>query len=240
MNYVAAILAGIVAAAAGWFLTGAAAAWIAGLAGMSDFEGARGMFAFLAVGPLGGLVAMVAAAWFVLRLGAGGTSLGHRLARLVAVLAGIAGVVALAVAVRFCSLDTYTDELPPQLEFDLRVPAAAVAEPSAIRVELHTDRNVGDAIFTGGWIDDPGGGRVLSGTVLLAFRTSSRLLAVTLPGEPSRLFRLRLGRDPASTSVPTPWQRADHIDDPGGASPRPAPAGDPVELRYRVRRAGDD
>jgi hypothetical protein len=37
--------AGLVAAIAGWFVTGLVTPWIAGLAGMSDFEGARAMFA---------------------------------------------------------------------------------------------------------------------------------------------------------------------------------------------------
>jgi hypothetical protein len=67
MFYVLAIVAGIVGAVVGWFITSVVALWLAGLCGMSDFEGGRAMFAFFAVGPPGGLIAMVASAWLVQR-----------------------------------------------------------------------------------------------------------------------------------------------------------------------------
>src|SRR4029453_8305263 len=90
MLYLWALLAGIAGAVAGWFVTGALAAWIAGLYGMSDFEGGRGMFAFLFVGPIGGLLAMILAIWAVLRIGKGRARLGPTLGRIGLVLAGIA------------------------------------------------------------------------------------------------------------------------------------------------------
>ena len=71
MIYVLAVIAGIVGAAVGWFITGAVTAWVAGLCGMSDFEGARSTFAFLNIAPIGGLLFMIAAAWLVLRRGTG-------------------------------------------------------------------------------------------------------------------------------------------------------------------------
>ena len=71
MIYLLAFLAGIVAAVVGWFVTGAVAVVVAGWYGMSDFEGGRGMFAFLGVGPIGGLICMLAAIRIVLRVGQG-------------------------------------------------------------------------------------------------------------------------------------------------------------------------
>src|SRR5262249_61875694 len=76
MRYLGAVVAGMVGAAAGWFVTAALAAWIASLAGMSDFEGERAMFAGLFVGPIGGLVCMILAVWGTLRIGKGRASLG--------------------------------------------------------------------------------------------------------------------------------------------------------------------
>jgi len=55
-----------------------------------------------------------------------------------------------------------------------------------------------------------------------------------------RLFRLPLSRDPASTAALGSWARPDHVDDPGPAQPVAAPPDDPVELRYRIRRAGEE
>jgi hypothetical protein len=150
-------------------------------------------------------------------------------------------VVAAGIAVRFYTIDVYTDTLPPNLEFEIRVPAkAAVPDRAQLRVELHTDRNVGDGQVFDDWSPADGGYRVIKGAVPLAFKTSSRLLVVRFPDQPTRLFRLPLSRDPSSTPDLGSWNRADHVDVAGEGAPRKAPADDPVEIRYRVRRAGED
>jgi hypothetical protein len=241
MIYLLAILAGIVGAAVGWFVTAAVTAWIAGMYGMSDFEGARGMFAAFAVGPIGGLVCMILSSWLVLRIGKGRTSLGAAIGRITLVLAGIAAVVGAAIGVRLLTIDTYTNELPPTLEFELRVPKAiAPADRSALQIELHTDRNVDDSYLSDPWRRDDGDHTLIAGGVPLSFKTSARLLVVSMPGEPVRLFRLPLSRNPGSTAELGEWRHADHIDRGGNEQPVSAPPGDPVELRYRVRRAGED
>lgn len=237
MTYLWALLAGMAGAVAGWFATAVVALWIAGLCGMSDFEGGRGMFAFFGVGPLGGLVGMIGAAWLVLRGGFGPLPIGRVLPRLAAVLAGIAALVAGGVWLRLATLDTYTDSLPPRLEFELRVPAALAGDaPAGVEVELDTDKNVMPALLDDAWRDD-GAMRVVAGSVSLDFKTTSRLLVVSLPDQPRRLFRLRLARDPDSTPALGNWRPPDFTDASSDAQPRPAPADDPIALRVRVRRA---
>src|SRR5262249_31116297 len=141
MRYLGAVVAGMVGAAAGWFVTGALAAWIAGLYGISDFEGERGMFAFLFVGPIGGPVCLILAVWAVLRIGKGRAPLGATLGRVVLVVASIAAIVGAGIGLRLLTLDTYSNEAPPTLEFELRVPASMrLPDREAVRVELHTDR----------------------------------------------------------------------------------------------------
>ena len=236
MAYALAIIAAMIAAVVGWFVTGAVTAWIAGLFGMSDFEGGRGMFAFLGVGPIGGLICMIATAWLVLRAGHGPMRLAPALGRMVAVLAAIALIVAAGIWLRLATIDTYTNTLPPELEFEIRVPASlAVSDPSALRVELHTDKNVGESYLADSWSPADDEHRVIAGGVPLAFKTSSRLLVVKVPGQPTRLFKLPLSRDPAATPTFGAWRRPDHIHADGDESVRPAPSDDPVELRYRVR-----
>lgn len=240
MIYLAAIIAGIVAAVVGWFVTGAIAVWIAGVYGMSDFEGGRGMFAFLFVGPLGGLATMAATVWLVLRLGKGSAAMLPSMGRTAAVLVAIALLVAVGIVIRLYSINTYSNEATPMLEFDLRVPAAMPApERAKMNVELHTDRNVGSGQLFSEW-SLSGDHRIIHGGVDLAFKTTSRILVVEIPGQPTRLFRLSLSRNPASTPTLSDWRRADHIDVRGEEQPRPAPADDPMEVRYRVRRAGDE
>lgn len=241
MLYVLAVLAGIVGAVAGWLVTGAVTAWIAGLYGISDFEGGRAMVAFLGVGPIGGLISMVVSAWLVLRVGKGRVSRGRTLARLGLVLGGIAALVGTGIWVRLYTLDTYTNTLPPTLEFEIRVPAAMpVPDPSALRIELHTDKNVGESQLADRWLSAADDHKVIAGSVPLAFKTSSRLLVVFLPDQPTRLFRLPLSRDPQSTRTLGPWRRPEHIDVRGEDQPRAAPADDPIEMCYRIRRAGED
>lgn len=237
MLYVLAVIAAIVAAVVGWFVAAAVGAWVAGLFGMSDFEGGRGMFAAFVVGPVGGLTAMVVAPWLVFRFGAGRAALAPTLLRVGVVLAAIVMLVVAAILIRLATIDTYSDTLPPTLEFEIRIPVAMQPTNSALpRVELHTDKNVGEGPLAGGWVSD-GGHAVIAGSVPLAFKTRSRLLVVSLPEQPTRLFRLSLSRDPASTPTLSEWRHADHLDRAGEAQPLPAPPGDPVEMRCRVQRA---
>jgi hypothetical protein len=238
--YLWAILAGVAGAVAGWFVTGVVAAWVAGLLGMSDFEGARGMFAFLFIGPIGGLVTMLLAIWAALRVARGRAPFAPTLARVGLVLAAIAAIAGAGIGLRLATIDTYGDEAPPTLEFEIRVPAAMTpADRSGVRVELHTDRSVGDGYFADPWLRPDGDREVIAGGIPLAFKTVSRLLVVSLPGQPTRLFRLRLSRDPPSTSVLSDWQSPDFVDAPGASQPTAAPPDDPVALRVRVRRAGE-
>ena len=241
MTWILAVLAGIAGAVVGWFVTGALTAWIAGWFGMSDFEGGRGMFAFLGVGPIGGLLAMVLSIWGVLRSRKGKAPLGRSAARIGVVFAGIAALVAAVIWLRLATMDTYTNESPPMLEFEIRVPAAiALPDRSAVEVELHTDKNVGPSWFADPWLRAGGDHQIIAGGVPLDFKTSSRLLVLSLPQQPTRLFRLALSRDPASTAELGAWTRPDHVHDPAQPQPVAAPPDDPVELRYRVRRAGEE
>ena len=241
MIYVLAVIAGVVGAVGGWAVTAAVAVWVAGLFGMSDFEGGRGMVAAFVVGPVGGLIGMILLAWLVLRRAKGPMPFGATLARLTGVLAAIAALVAVGIALRMYSLDTYTNVSAPQLEFEIRIPAALPApDPSTLRVEVDTDKNVGDAQLAAHWVPAEGDHQVISGSVPLAFKTASRLLVVKVPGQPTRLFMLSLSRDPRSTATLGNWDRPNHIYVEGEEQPRAAPADDPVEMRYRVRRAGED
>jgi len=151
----------------------------------------------------------------------------------------IAILVGAAILIRLATLDTY-NTAPPQLAFEIRVPTAMSAlDPGALRVELHTDKNLGSGQMQRSWQRAQDGYQVVAGSVPLVFKTTSRLLVVFVPDQPTRLFRLSLSRDPPSSPSFGPWQRADHVDAQDGGQPHAAPADDPIELRYRVERADD-
>lgn len=63
MRYVVAFLAGVIGLALGWIVAAFAFLFIGGLVGVSDFEGQRAMLAFFAVGPVGGLIGLIAGVW---------------------------------------------------------------------------------------------------------------------------------------------------------------------------------
>ncbi len=67
MKFVIAILAGLFGLAIGWIVAAFGFLIIGGIVGVSDFEGQRAMLAFFAVGPIGGLIGLVAGIWVAIK-----------------------------------------------------------------------------------------------------------------------------------------------------------------------------
>ena len=67
MKYVIAALAGVFGLALGWIVAAFGFLIIGGMVGVSDFEGQRAMLAFFAVGPVGGVVGLIAGIWAALK-----------------------------------------------------------------------------------------------------------------------------------------------------------------------------
>jgi len=80
----------------------------------------------------------------------------------------------------------------------------------------------------------PGGDRLV--TYLLAV-VGGLAAVLRLPGEPDRLFVLKLADNPGAQAEFGPWQRVDHIDDRPQQAARKGGEGDDYEIRYRVERA---
>jgi hypothetical protein len=153
---------------------------------------------------------------------------------------GIAATVALAL-VAFVAYDmrhaafTYLGLNPakPAVEFEIRMPKADLSAISNVQIELHTDRNqqlaqVEDAI------DTPGSQSVLRGVVTLDYRTTDRVVVVSLPGCPQCEFRLRLAADPSRSEQFGPWHLADRVALPDASEPADASVHDAFAIRYRV------
>src|SRR5262245_48163726 len=143
MTYVLALLAGIVGAAAGWVAAAAATLLVGGMMGVSDFEGGRAMLAVWGIGPIGGVVGLIAGVALVLRR-RGGLSAGGIAWRLPLVIAAIAALAAGGLWSLYEARPVLTANGPaPRLAFEVRLPAgvAAPARAGDVRVELHTERN---------------------------------------------------------------------------------------------------
>jgi hypothetical protein len=118
----------------------------------------------------------------------------------------------------------------PAVEFEIRLPDAVAAKVdiSATQIELHTDRNQALANLHAGPSFTSTGVGILRGSVPLKFRTSQRVVILTLPGQSPLAFKLRLAPTPGQSTDFGPW----HLADGGATGPRAA--GDVYAIRYRV------
>jgi len=122
----------------------------------------------------------------------------------------------------------------PAVEFEIRLPKAAVSAVADTQVELHTDRNqtlarVQDAFGAG--ID---GSSVLKGSVPLDYRTTDRVVVLNLPGQPQYQFKLRLPASPSPSERFGPWHLADRVASPDSAAETRSGENDAIAIRYRV------
>jgi hypothetical protein len=121
----------------------------------------------------------------------------------------------------------------PAIEFEIRLPKAALTTVADTQIELHTDRNQKLAKVLGATASDDAGRSVLRGSVTLDYRTTERVVVLNLPGQSPREFKLRLAASPTHSDQFGPWHLADRIASPGDETGRSEP-NDSFAIRYRV------
>jgi hypothetical protein len=243
MTILRAVIGGIIGLLVGYFAAAFLSGIVMGWLGVSDFEGGRGMAAVFGFGPLGGLLGLAVGIWLGVRRG-GTQPVGKTLGR-----AGIALLAIVALAAGGLALYYYSiphrleyDEAGASLEFELRAPAGFVLpdDPNKIEVTLDTDLNQQPATWTDPTLRQDGDRQILSGTVELYYRTSSRLLVFRFPDGQDRIFRLGLAAKPDPADGWSDWRPVDFVGQPGQAETvEPGPE-DALELRHRVRVWGSE
>ncbi|MES1155221.1 MAG: hypothetical protein ABUL48_02210, partial [Pseudorhodoplanes sp.] len=89
--------------------------------------------------------------------------------------------------------------------------------------------------FNDTWMRRDGERIVLRGFVPLYTRTSSRMLVVTLPGQPKLLFQIGLSATPKISDDYGAWQRVSFLDDmKPDSQPRKPNAAENFEIRLKV------
>jgi hypothetical protein len=121
----------------------------------------------------------------------------------------------------------------PAIEFEIRLPKAAVFAMTDSQVELHTDRNQTLAELQGTVAADDGSS-VLKGSVRLDYRTRDRFVVLNLPGQALCEFRLRLAANPSRSDQFGPWHLADRVASPQGREATRSQQNDAFAIRYRV------
>jgi hypothetical protein len=123
----------------------------------------------------------------------------------------------------------------PAIEFEIRLPRAALSAISDTQIELRTDRNQTLAKLQDA-LDLTDGRSVLRGSVALKYRTTNRVVVLNLPGQPQREFRLRLAASPSHSDQFSPWHLADRVNASIDVSNGATISGpnDNFAIRYRV------
>lgn len=122
----------------------------------------------------------------------------------------------------------------PAVEFEIRLPKAAVSAVTDTQVELHTDRNQTLGQVQGALASDGDGLSVIRGSVPLDYRTTDRIVILNLPGRASCEFRLRLPADPSPSEQFGPWHLADRVASPTTGEETRSQQHDAFAIRYRV------
>lgn len=121
----------------------------------------------------------------------------------------------------------------PAVEFEIRLPKAALTAISDTQVELLTDRNQKLAKVQDALAATSDGRSVLKGTVTLDYRTTERMVVLNLPGSAQTQFRLRLPASPTHSAKFGPWHLADGITSAKGEVATPE-THNAFAIRYRV------
>ena len=121
----------------------------------------------------------------------------------------------------------------PAVEFEIRLPKAALTAIADTQVELLTDRNQKLAKVQDALAATSDGRSVLKGTVTLDYRTTDRVVVLNLPGQAQTQFKLRLPASPSHSDQFSQWHLADGITPAKGdiVSPETHNA---FAIRYRV------
>jgi len=219
------IAAGIIGAVVGFIAT-------MGLLELADFGNradpiATALFALFVIAPIGAMIGLVLATRLATRKDDNSGSLARNSLKSLGVLALLC--VAAAVTYGVYAYATATPWLNPNasnplLLFEVRFPVnvAVPASAQGITIELQTDLNTMPGELTPAAFYRDGDQPVIAGEVELAFRTSHRQLAVTIQGQPSRIYPIDLtARAPHTPEFGT-WRRLT----------------DGSEIRYRAQWPG--
>ncbi|WP_441235347.1 hypothetical protein [Bradyrhizobium sp. 930_D9_N1_4] len=190
-----------------------------------------GLLALFVYCPIGAIAGVVFASWLVTRSGKDASNGNGNVTRNslkslgVVVLLCVTGI-GIYIALAYATATPWLNRngATPLLVFEVRFPAGVAVPTSAqsITIELQTDLNTMPGEVTPAAFYRDGDQPVIAGEVELAFRTSHRQLAVTIQGQPSRIYPIDLSARAPHTPEFGTWRRL----------------GDGSEIRYRAKWFG--
>jgi hypothetical protein len=211
MAFLIAIVAGLIGAAAGWAAGNALESVTADVRAMlPDIDLLRRAVDVINPQVIGIGAGLLIPAWLTFRLYGGHRTVPALAWRSLVVVAAVVGFGAATLRVGAVVFDQFgMNAGAPQVAFEIRLPPGAKppANPADLQIEFQTDKN--QMIVSAPDVLREGERMVLRGSVPILFRTKERIIVLSLPGEPVRMFKLRLSEAPARHGNFGPWQEAE-------------------------------
>ncbi|QFI77073.1 hypothetical protein [Bradyrhizobium betae] len=234
MRIILGLLSALLGALAGW---SALAALVMALAG-PDRDGGIAMGAVFDIGPIGGVVGLVAGIWLFVRIGLvrnaasppveasdaaprAPTQLSLPFAVTLLLIASILGWWGWYEFIR----SPYLSHGFMTLELEFRLPAGATLPDNKddVRIEVEEARGYAIASPAVNWRAHDGDRPAIIATAALMYKTRHRVAHLTLPGMPARSWPIDLPSDPDPTPGYSPWRIASDPSQPE------------IELHFRLR-----
>jgi hypothetical protein len=232
MRFILGFLSGLLGALAGW---AGLAALVVALAG-PDRDGGIAMGAFFDIGPIGGVVGLIAGIWLFVRFGLvrapqfPAESAGAAPRRATRLSFPFAATVVLMVAVlgywgwyEFIR-SPYLSHGFMKLQIEFRLPAGMTLpdKEEDVRIEVEEASGYAIAMLPANWRAHDGDRRAIIATASLMYKTRHRAVSLTLPDMATQRWLVELASDPDPMSGFSPWRVA------SGAPPAK------IEMHFRL------
>ncbi|QAU48012.1 hypothetical protein [Bradyrhizobium guangzhouense] len=234
MRFILGFLSGLLGALAGW---SALAALVVMLAG-PDRDGGIAMGAFFDIGPIGGVVGLVAGIWLFVRFGLvrnvapepvteAHEAAPPRATRLsfpfaITVLLVVAGLGYWGWYELIRSPNLSHGFMTLQVEFRLPPGMSLPDQEEDVHIEVEEATGYANAMLPPNWRAHDGDRKAIISTVSLMYKTRHRAVSLTLPDVPTQRWSIDLPSDPDPTPGFSPWRTASE----------PSPAR--IEMHFRL------
>jgi len=235
MRFILGFLSALLGALAGWAGLAALVVMLAG----PDRDGGIAMGAFFDIGPIGGVVGLIAGIWLFLRFGLvhaeapsagtsgavpqGKTRLSFPFSVTVVLIVAILGWWGWYELIRSPNLSHGFMTL--QVEFRLPAGMSLPDKEEDVHIEVEEASGYANAMLPPNWRAHDGDRKAIIVTASLMYKTRHRAVSLTLPGVPTQHWSIDLPSDPDPTPGFSPW--------------RVASDGSPVKIEMHFRLSAD-
>jgi MFS family permease len=232
MRIILGFLSGLLGALAGWAGLAALVVMLAG----PDRDGGIAMGAFFNIGPIGGVVGLIAGVWLFVRFGLvrapqpaaetvdaapqPASRLSFPFAVTVVLIVAVLGWWGWYEFIRSPNLSHGFMTL--QVEFRLPAGMSLPDKEEDVQIQVEEASGYADAMLPPNWRAHDGDRRAIIATVSLMYKTRHRAVSLTLPDVPTQRWPIDLPSDPDPTPGFSPWRVA------GDGSPAK------IEMHFRL------